>query len=200
MLAIDPYSSQSEIIFHYLLNRNDLAELALKMHALNYTDMEFTLSPIAVAPESYETSGILHGKRTDIFVNWSPAQLASGKNSTVNLVFVAKETGYKINGEVHYSLDVLFGGIPEPIRSKVGLVAKNGTDSQTFIFPTNGTYRVQAFITSVDKPDLPPDSAGDYADGIVVIPEFGSSVAFAMAAISSVVVIVTSKLYLLKKK
>jgi len=200
MLAIDPYSSQTEMIFHYLLNKNDLNEMAQWMRALNYTGMEFTLSPNIGIPKVHETSTILHGKRTDIFIKWTPDQLASRNNSTVFLEFVNKETGQRINGDVHYFINIRPEGILEPIANKVGLIAKNGTDSQTLVFPRNGTYMMDVFIASIDQPEPPSDDNGDFASGVVVVPEFGSSVALITAAISSGLVILASRRHLMKKK
>jgi len=51
MLAIDPYSSESEMVFHYLLNKHDIATMSEKMQAENRTGMDFGLSLGTVIPE-----------------------------------------------------------------------------------------------------------------------------------------------------
>jgi hypothetical protein len=54
-IAMDPFSVPNEMVVHYLVNKNDLIELAQKVNSDNKNDttglMKFTLSPVTATGE-----------------------------------------------------------------------------------------------------------------------------------------------------
>ena len=185
-LIIDPFTYNSTVVVHYLLSNNTV--LAMANSIQNKTAMNFELTPAQPVQEN-QTSGEWRGERSTVMVTYSPSQLSSGKQTTVNMQFIdIQGTGQKIAGDVHYDLTVkdMNGSI---VLSKPGRVAKGGQDSQTLTFPSNSTYRVEAKITSIQSPNLPTDIRTDYARGIISVPEFPAGVLLATASILAVLII-----------
>ena len=58
-MQVDPYSSEQQMVFHYLLNQNHLANISDKMQAQNQTSMDFGLSPGSVIPEFGSSSATM---------------------------------------------------------------------------------------------------------------------------------------------
>jgi hypothetical protein len=171
LLLVDPYSYPNAVVVHYLLGKNDVVKYADQV--TDKTTMQFTLSPAAakIATQN-ETSGVWTGERSNVLVQWSPAQLSSGTGTTVHLEFIDTQgTGQRIAGDVHYDLYVLDQN-DKVVLTKTGLVAKNGTDTQTLSFPADSKYTIQAKISSINLPNSPPDIRPDIATGVVVVPEF----------------------------
>ena len=190
LLLIDPYSYSDAVVIHYLLGKNDVVKYADQI--TDKTAMHFSLSPgnaSAAAANQNETTGVWQGERTNVLVGWSPVQLSSATNSTVNLTFIDSQgTGKKIAGDVQYTLNVIdMNGTV--VLTRPGLVAKNGNDIQYISFPNDGKYAIQARITSINLPNFPPDIRPDIATGIVVVPEFPAGSLLAAAGIIAALVL-----------
>jgi hypothetical protein len=112
-----------------------------------------------------------------VSVNWVPAQLTAGKDIVVDLKFLgsndSQNAGRTISATIHYGLNLidLSGHI---VISKSNLTAFNGQSNVTLNFASNGSYWVQAKITSIDYPgsQSTSDMRQDVARGVVIVPEF----------------------------
>jgi hypothetical protein len=186
-LFVDPLSYPNVVAVHYLLGKGTILQLANET-LNNQKQMQFSLSPAAAVVENV-TSGVWRAERTTILVNWSTNPFVAGKDTTVNLQFIDSQgTGQKIDGNIHYDLNVLDAN-GNVVVSRPGLLAKNGQDSQTVNFPTNAKYMVEAKITSIDYTSQPADTRPDTARGIVVVPEFPATTIIAMVGIGAAVIL-----------
>ena len=186
-LVIDPFTYSNAVVVHYLLAKGDVLSLA-NAGVNNKTQMNFALSPAAAVSEN-QTSGEWRAERSAVMVNWSPAQLSSGAESTVNLQFIDTQgTGQKISGDVHYDLTIkdMNGNV---VLSKPNLVAKGGADTQSLKFPADNTYRIEAKINSINYVNQPADIRPDYARGIVVVPEFPVGSVIAIGGILAAIIV-----------
>ncbi|MDQ3807140.1 MAG: hypothetical protein M3298_03115, partial [Thermoproteota archaeon] len=106
MLAIDPYSSQQALTLHYLLNKNDIVNMASRIPQGD-SGMVFTLAPSA-GQEVQTTGEILTDTgNINVVLEWAPNQLNANTESTVTLTFLDGFSGQKIADDVNYNLRVL---------------------------------------------------------------------------------------------
>jgi hypothetical protein len=80
-LSIDPYSTENDIVFNVLLNKNDLAAMSQEMESMNTENMTFQFMDTAVVPEFGSTLLI--------------ALIAS---SIAAIIVVPRLTGYRSKG------------------------------------------------------------------------------------------------------
>jgi hypothetical protein len=63
-IAMDPFSVPNEMVVHYLVNKNDLIELAQKVNSDNKTNtndlMNFTLSPVSATGQIATSSNTVN--------------------------------------------------------------------------------------------------------------------------------------------
>ena len=205
-LAIDPYSFQSEMTLHYLLNKDDILQMANNTAGSDSRRMSFSLAPASEAPAQTTGEMVTDTGGIGVAVQWSPSQLsaaaANNNNngsaaslppppSTVKLRFSDAFSGTPLNADVQYSLNILDNN-GKSVYSKDNLTAKGGTDTQTINFPSNERYNVQVAVKGlmnqgqqqVDK------TRNGVARGIVIVPEFPTSTVLVMSGVIGALLIV----------
>jgi hypothetical protein len=191
MLAVDPYSSQQELTLHYLINKNDVINMASQVPQGD-SDMVFTLAP--AAGQVAQTTGeiLTDTGNINVVLEWAPDQLNANAESTLTLIFLDGFSGQRIADDVNYNLRVLDNNGSQ-VYSQTGLIAEGGTGIQTIDFPANENYRVEVEVTAIARDGQPIDQTRNgIARGTVVVPEFPSGslvTAAAVTGISSAVII-----------
>jgi hypothetical protein len=188
MLAVDPYSSEQELILHYLVNKNDIINMAGKVSE-GASEMTFTLAP--ATDENAQTTGemLTDSGNVNVLVEWTPSQLSAGTDSTLILAFSDGFSGQKITGDVNYNLRVLDHDGTQ-IYSKSDLVAKGGTGTQTIDFPNNENYRMEVEITGIMQDGQSDQSRNGIARGTVVVPEFPPGILVAVTGVIGAIIMV----------
>jgi hypothetical protein len=185
MLAVDPYSSQQALTLHYLINKNDVINMASKISD-DTSGMTFTLAPST--GENTQTTGemLTDTGNINVMVEWAPSQLNANTESTLTLTFYDGFSGQRIANDVNYNLRILDNNGSQ-VYSQTGLVAKGGTATQTINFPTNENYRMEVQVTGIAKDGQPVDQTRNgIARGTVVVPEFPAGAVAAAAAMTGI--------------
>jgi hypothetical protein len=184
-LAIDPFSFPNDMVVHFLVNKNDIVNLAQQVNSNNNTAagitktnttglMKFALSPlnattqIATSSDIPTNTGSIHAA-----LSWSPNPLAANTQSTLKISFYDPTATAPItNTDVKYSL-IIFDKNNHPVITKQNLLAKNADDTETIVFPANQIYHMEVQITGLVKAGQTPDlTRNGVATGYVVVPEF----------------------------
>jgi hypothetical protein len=187
MLAIDPYSSEHELTLHYLVNKNDIINIARQVPN-GTSEMTFTLAP--ATGENAQTTTELFTENGNIKVGaeWTPSQLSADIESTLTLSFFDEFAGAKVSDDVNYNLRILDNNGTQ-VYSKSNQVAEGGTATQIIDFPSNENYRIEVQITGIMKEGQPVDQTRNgIARGTVVVPEFPAGALIAVAGIIVAVV------------
>ena len=167
MLAIDPYSKEDTLILHYLINKNDILEMAKKISPDTKT-MDFTLSPgLANAETATELLTDFGGFRAEL--NWSPKDLKANTKTDLKLTFSDGFSGKQVAGDVKYDLKILdkSGNVA---FSKTNLNAVGAIDTESINFANNGIYTLEIDIKSITINGKTDTSRLGIARGYVVIP------------------------------
>jgi hypothetical protein len=181
MLAIDPFSSETEQILHFLINKNDILEMAKSVPA-GSAEMTFSFAPSSETGE--KTSGEIATDTGGVHVrlNWNPDQMSAGKEETVGLQFIDAFAGSNINADVTYDMKVVDSKGKEVFTAK-DQIAKGGAGEQKMTFPADENYNVEVSVKSIQKEGQTADTTRNgIARGIVVVPEFPAGAAIAAAA------------------
>jgi hypothetical protein len=181
MLAVDPYSSQQALTLHYLINKNDIINIASKVPDGN-SEMTFTLAPST--GQNAQTTGemLTDTGNINVITEWAPGQLNANTESTLSLTFSDGFSGQRIADDVNYNLRILDNNGSQ-VYSQTGLVAQGGTATQTIDFPTNENYRIEVQVTGIARDGQPIDQTRNgIARGTVVVPEFPAGALTAAAA------------------
>ena len=197
MLAVDPYSSQKELTLHYLINKNDVINMASTIPK-GSSGMTFALGPAAA--QSAQTTGeiLTDTGNINVALQWTPSQLNANTQSTLNLSFIDGFSGQKISDDVNYNLRI-FDNNGSQVYSQTGLIAKGGTGTQTIDFPADDNYRMEVQVTGITKGGQGVDQTRNgVARGIVVVPEFsiGSFMVPAMIAVIIGATIIVSRRFM----
>lgn len=188
MLAIDPYSSEQDLTLHYLINKNDIINMAGKVPD-GTSEMTFTLTP--ATDENAQTTGEMFTENGNIKVGveWTPSQLNADTKSTLTLNFYDEfASGAKITDDVRYNLRILDHNGTQ-VHSETDLVARGGTGTQTIDFPHNENYRIEVGITGIVKDGQSIDQTRNgIARGTVVVPEFPIGIFLAIVGMVGAVV------------
>ena len=182
MLAIDPYSSEKDLTLHYLVNKNDVINMAGKVPD-GSAEMTFTLAP--GTGESAQTTGdmLTDSGNLNVHAEWTPSPLNAGTDSMLKLAFSDGFSGQRITDNVNYNLRILDNNGTQ-VYSKSNLVAEGGTSTQTIDFPSNESYRMEVQIIGIMKDGQPTDQTRNgVARGIVVVPEFPTGSLIAVAGV-----------------
>jgi hypothetical protein len=181
MLAIDPYSSEQDLTLHYLVNKNDIINMAGKVSP-DTPEMTFTLAP--TTGENAQTTGdmLTDSGNVDVLVEWTPSQLNAGADSRLTLAFFDGFSGQKITNDMNYNLRI-FDNNGTQVYVKSNLVANGGTDTQTIVFPSNENYRIEVQITGIMKDGQTDQTRNGIARGTVVVPEFPAGALIAVAGV-----------------
>ena len=181
MLVIDPFTSETELTLHYLLNKNDIVRMASNVPD-NASQMAFTLAPSTEA--TMQTSGEMSTDTGGINVaaHWTPSQLNADTESTLKLDFSDAFSGGRLDADVIYDLRILDSEGNE-VYSQSDLTAKDGTSTQTIDFPNNENYRIEIVVKGLVRDGQPIDTTRNgVARGIVVVPEFPTGAIVAAVA------------------
>lgn len=186
-LAIDPYSSESEMTLHYLLNKDDILQMASK--AGNSKQMTFSLAPASEAPAETTGDMVTDIGGVGVAADWSPNPLNADKDSIVKLRFSDAFSGGPLNADVLYSMKILDSS-GKAAYSKDSLTAKGGTDTQTIDFPSNEKYNVQITVNGLMKEGQQVDKTRNgIARGTVIVPEFPAGAVLAMTGLIAAVLL-----------
>lgn len=188
MLAIDPYSSEEDLTLHYLVNKNDIVNMAGQVPD-GSTEMTFTLAP--ATGENAQTTGemLTDSGNVNVIVEWTPSQLSAGTDSSLRLAFSDGFTGQRITGNVNYNLRI-FDLNGTQVYSQSDLVAQGGVGTQTIDFPSNENYRMEVEITGIVTDGNEVDmTRNGIARGIVVVPEFPTGALIAVAGVIGSVIV-----------
>ena len=187
-LAIDPYSFEDQLTLHYLLNKNDILDMAKKANG-DSKQMTFSLAPASEAPAETTGEMVTDTGGIGVAVEWTPSQLNADMESTVKLHFSDAFSGGSLNADVLYSLNIIDKN-GKQIYSKDNLIAKGGVDTQTIDFPSNDKYTIQVTVKGITKNEQPVDKTrSGVARGIVVVPEFPAGAVVAAAGVIGAVML-----------
>jgi hypothetical protein len=182
-ILVDPYTSESELILHYLLSKPDILSLAEKVPD-SESRMTFTLTPSANATSgtTTETSTDTGGIRVEL--QWTPNPLDADTESIVKLDFADGFSGARLDDvDVLYNLKILDMEGSE-VFSLTGQTATGGTDTQTIDFPSNKDYRIEVGVDGLVRDGQSVDrTRNGIARGIVVVPEFPAGAMLAIAGV-----------------
>lgn len=188
MLAIDPYSSEQELTLHYLINKNDIINMAGKVPE-GTSEMTFTLAPATDENAQTTTELFTENGYIKVGAQWTPSQLNADTESTLTLNFFDEfASGAKITDDIRYNLRILDSNGTQA-HSQSDLVAEGGSGKQTIDFPRNENYRMEVEITGIVKDGQPADQTRNgIARGTVVVPEFSIGIMLAVAGILGAVI------------
>lgn len=207
MLAVDPFSSETEQILHFLINKNDILALAGEVPA-GTSDMTFSFAPSSeetgekTSSEIATDTGGVHVK-----LDWTPDQLGAGQDTKLGLQFVDAFSGKDITADVTYDLKIV-DKQGEQVFAASDQVARGGKGEQTGLtFPADEVYNIEVQVKSIQQQGQSPDlTRNGIARGVVVVPEFpqaGAALAVA-GALGAVIAagrfVITSRRQQKKKK
>ncbi|MEO9362881.1 MAG: hypothetical protein ABI348_03170 [Nitrososphaera sp.] len=187
MLAVDPFSDENNLILHFLINKNDILDMAKSPPADG--KMAFSFSPAGSAGE--QTSGEISTDTGGVHVllNWTPDQLKAGAETKLNMQFVDAFAGTKITDDVKYDIKV-FDNAGKEVFTKTDQTAKGGAGEQTLNFPADANYRVEVAVKALVKEGQAPDlTRNGVARGTVVVPEFPAGAMVAVAGALAAIVV-----------
>lgn len=169
-LAIDPFTSEDDLLLHFLLSKDDILDFARKVPS-GTNAMDFKLAP-ASADERTSGEIITDTGRVLVLLDWTPDKLAANKETTINLEFRDALSGDRITDDVTYDLRT-FASDESQVHSITNQTAAGGAGSQTVMFPTDKTYRIEVDVKAITAGGQSPDTTkSGIARGTVVVPEF----------------------------
>lgn len=188
-IQLDPYSSESDLVLHYLLNKGDIIALAEKVPD-GTSQMVFTLTPSADAPMQTTTQMATDTGGINVAVEWTPNPLDAASESNVRLYFSDAFSGEQLGGvDVMYAIRIVDIQGNEVYKSP-DLTAKAGTDIQSVDFPDNANYRIEVDVKGLVQDGQPADNTRNgIARGIVVVPEFPGGAIIAAAGVIGVILL-----------
>lgn len=202
-LAIDPFSSPNATVVHYLINKNQILEMASNLTNIrvngtttpanasirnissvesapgpNINFMSFSLEPHTQGNATQSTSSDLTTDTGGIHasVSWEPTQLKAGKQSTVHINFSDAFSGEPLLANVAYDMAILDSNGTQVLKMD-NLTAINATDSREVSFPADAIYQIEVNVKGIirDNQSSPDTTRSGVARGYVVVPEFSSS-------------------------
>ncbi len=179
-IMVDPFTSQEDLVIHYVIARDELISLAEsnqeRMDDERYANaMVFSLLAEAQQlPNATTTQFITETGALQVETSWSPPELEPGVESRLDITFsdMLMEGTPIVDSNVLYDITIFDQdeNIVETIQDRV---ATNGTDSLGFTFPTEDTYRIHINVKAiVDEAGVADETRGGVAIGTVVVPEF----------------------------
>ncbi|HEY9399157.1 MAG TPA: hypothetical protein VIP29_04590 [Nitrososphaeraceae archaeon] len=171
-LAIDPFTSENALIIHFLLNKNDIINLAENNKALATSNdsMKFTIQPIANQSQKTSTDMVTDTGGIHAALLWNPNPPVIGEN-TLNINFSDALSGNRLNADVNYDLSIRTSKGEEILRNK-NITAINGISNQTISLPSKGLFNLELDVNSLkllNQTGLDTTRNG-IARGFVVIP------------------------------
>jgi hypothetical protein len=183
MLAVDPYSSQQELTLHYLINKNDIIDMA-SMVSDGTSEMTFTLAPSTGQSDQTIGEVLTDTGNINVVLEWASDRLNANTESTLSLTFYDGFSGERIADDVNYNLRVLDNNGTQ-VYSQTGLAAEAGNNTQTINFPANETYRMEVEVTGIARDGQSVDQTRNgIARAVVVVPEFSTGSLTTAAAVT----------------
>jgi hypothetical protein len=181
MLAVDPFSSETELILHFLINKNDIIAMADQVPD-GASEMTFSFAPASDGGD--QTSGEISTDTGGIHVklNWDPSQMGASTEETLNLEFIDAFSGDKMESDVTYDLRIIDDAGGE-VLALTDQVAEGGSDSQQITFPADENYRIEVEVKAIAAGQTPDLTRNGIARGIVVVPEFPAGAMLAIAGL-----------------
>jgi hypothetical protein len=148
MLILDPYSIEGTSILHFLINKDDILNIAKTVSADAKT-MDFTVAP---------ASGVAKNKFDAKFNSGATAQISFDSNLGASDTIPLQFTFFDPNGKIlkylryGYSIEDSKGNVlvtdigNDP--QKIGIFSTEGIDVKDFKFPAEGAYKVSLAIIS----------------------------------------------------
>ncbi len=188
-IVVDPYTSETDLLLHYLLNKPDILTLAQKIPA-GTEQMTFALTPSAEVEEATTTEMSTDTGGINVALQWNPDPLNADSESTVKAEFSDAFSGEKLyNIDVIYDLRIL-DREGNAVVTRQDITAKGGTDTQAIDFPNDENYRIEIQVKGVVEDGRPVDrTRNGIARGLVVVPEFPSGSVMAIAGIIASIVL-----------
>lgn len=179
MLALDPFSSETDLTLHFLITKNDVLAMAQDVPAGTDT-MTFAFAPTSAeeqtSGEIATDTGGMH-----VLLQWNPSQLGANTESTLNLEFVDAFAGSKITDDVVYDIRV-FDDAGTEVFAEADQTAEGGKAQHAMTFPQDQNYRVEVTVKALVKDGQAPDTTrSGIARGIVIVPEFPAGAVLAAA-------------------
>jgi hypothetical protein len=183
-LLVDPYTSETEMVIHYLIGKKDIVKLAEEYQKHNSSQlgvMNFTLAEAKNA--QVETTTRLVTDTGGMFVNlqWEPGQLEGGADANLTLQFIDQISDLPLGKDVTYDLAMVDMEGNE-VLNKTGLVARNATGTVPIKLPQDGDYQIVVSVKQVVMDSPSGSTRSGRAIGYVVVPEFGMPSAVVMSA------------------
>ncbi|MFM7862237.1 MAG: peptidase [Candidatus Nitrosotenuis sp.] len=148
MLLLDPYSAEDASILHFLINKDDILNMAKKIPAGSKT-MDFTVYPAAAIPKTKYDVKFSSGATATITYD---SNLGASSTIPLHFTFFGKDGKilkyiryiYAIDDSAGKTLLTNLG----PDSQKLGIFTTEGIDVQEFKFPKDGNYVVHLGIVS----------------------------------------------------
>ncbi len=188
-IVVDPYTSDTELVLHYLLNKPDILALAEEVPD-GIEQMTFALTPSSDVEEATTTEMSTDTGGINVALQWNPDPLNADSESTVEVAFSDAFSGEPLNDvDVIYDLRILdMNGTL--VFSEQDLTAAGGTATQTIDFPRNENYRIEIQVKGLQEDGLPVDrTRNGIARGLVVVPEFPVSITLAIGSVIATIVL-----------
>lgn len=189
-IAVDPYTSESDLVLHYLLNKPDILNIASQVPD-GTEKMTFTLAPSSSVENQTTTEMSTDTGGIHVALNWAPDPLNADTESSVTTTFSDAFSGTPLdNFDVSYSIRIL-DSAGAVVYEKNDLTANGGTNTQKIDFPANETYRIEIGVQGISEDGRTLDKTrSGIARGIVIVPEFpaGAILAISGALVSIILV------------
>jgi hypothetical protein len=196
---LDPYTQQNRTIFHIILNKSQLLNLAKSVDNRTSDTMDFILRPDLNNSISTSSYILADYGGLGVFISWNPSGLTYNQSTSANLRFVDSA-----NGDASLDYDVLYDFEILDMQNKIverrtDLIAVKGVDSQEIVFPSNDLYRTVVKVKSQIYSDIQDDSRNGMAVGYVIVPEFPPSAYFAIVALFIFTIVVPLRIRFLAR-
>ena len=148
MLILDPYSIEGTSILHFLVNKQDILDIAKKITPSTST-MDFVVSPAAAVSKNNFDVKFGNGATAKISFD---SNLGASNTIPLQITFFDKNNQvlkyiryvYSIEDSAGKALVTNLGDDPQ----KIGIFSTEGIDVQEFKFPKDGSYKVNLAIVS----------------------------------------------------
>jgi len=148
MLILDPYSMEGTSILHFLINKEDILNIA-KTISPGATTMDFVVSPADATPKNIYDVKFSTGATAKISFD---SNLSTSSATPLHFTFFDKNGQilkyvryiYSIADSSGKTLVTNLGDDPQ----KIGIFSTEGIDVQEFKFPKEGNYKVSLGIIS----------------------------------------------------
>jgi hypothetical protein len=204
-VAVDPYSSETEYIVHYIINKDAIQQLAQirreQPHAAFDKLMSFSLTINTNSKVNQTSSELITASGIRVHTRWEPNQLVPNSESRLSIQFYDLQNGTGnasfLTADVGYTLRIIDKNGTN-LLERDNLVAIGGVDMQSITFPTSDTYEIVVNITGISRGSEAPDlSRNGIGTGVVVVPEFASSSVIVALALTMVGIILFASRHVL---